>query len=397
MTQTTRKYVAPILGMIGALGPLAIDMYLPAMPQIATELQAGAGEVQFSLMSFFSGLMTGQLFYGPVSDRTGRKPVIYTGLVVFIIASLGCAFASSAAQLVAWRFVQGIGGSIGMVIGLAIARDLFKGSEAARLVALIMIVTGVAPIVAPLLGTTILAASDWPVLFIVLAIYSLLCLVLVATQLPETRREEYRLTSHPLTALHQYGRLLCSRNYIPYAAVQALVQAGFFAYLAGSSFIFITLFGMSPSSFSLIFAINAIGMIGGSQLSPRILRWFPAKAIIRSALIIYMIVSVLLIWLEKEGQLTLFIMSTGLFLLIFAMAVMMPVNGMMALEAYEEISGTAAALMGAMQFGAGAMVSFLVGVMADGTAKPMLISIALCGCVATVIACFFFPDQKGKA
>ncbi|EIV8403111.1 MFS transporter [Escherichia coli] len=122
MTQTKRKYVAPILGMIGALGPLANDMYLPAMPQIATELQAGAGDVQFSLMSFFSGLMTGQLFYGPVSDRTGRKPVIYTGLVVFIIASLGCAFASTAAQLVAWRFVQGIGGSIGMVIGLAIVK-----------------------------------------------------------------------------------------------------------------------------------------------------------------------------------------------------------------------------------------------------------------------------------
>ncbi|WP_435930006.1 multidrug effflux MFS transporter [Dryocola sp. BD613] len=397
MTQTRHKYIAPILGTIGALGPLAIDMYLPAMPQIAAELHVGAGEVQFSLMSFFSGLMAGQLFYGPVSDRTGRKPMIYTGLIIFIIASLGCALAESAGQLVAWRFAQGIGGSIGMVIGLAIVRDLFKGREAAKLVALIMIVTGVAPIIAPLLGTSILAAADWPALFIVLAVYGLVCLVLVATLLPETRREAFRLTSNPLTALHQYGRLLRSRNYISYASVQALIQAGFFAYLAGSSFIFISLYGMSPSSFSLIFAVNAIGMVGGSQLSPRMLRWFSPGTIIRSALIVNIIIAAALLWLEKEGQLTLPMMAAGLFLLIFAMAVVMPVNGMMALDAYDEMSGTAAALMGAMQFGAGSLASFIVGVMADGTAKPMLMSITLCGCVACLIAWFAFPDRRAKS
>lgn len=396
MTQTRRKYIAPILGTIGALGPLAIDMYLPAMPQIAAELHVGAGEVQFSLMSFFSGLMTGQLFYGPVSDRTGRKPMIYTGLVIYIIASLGCALAGSAAQLVAWRFAQGIGGSIGMVIGLAIVRDLFKGREAAKLVALIMIVTGVAPIIAPLLGTTILAVADWPALFIALALYGLIGLVLVATLLPETRSENFRLTSNPLTAINQYTRLLCSRNYISYAIVQALIQAGFFAYIAGSSFIFISLYGMSPSSFSLIFAINAIGMVGGSQLSPRFLHWFSSGAIIRTALFINIIIAATLLWLEKEGQLTLPMMSSGLFLLIFAMAVVLPVNGMMALDAYEDMSGTAAALMGAMQFAAGSLASFIVGVMADGTAKPMLLSIALCGCAAFLTAWFFFPERKLK-
>lgn len=396
MTQTRRKYIAPILGTIGALGPLAIDMYLPAMPQIAAELHVGAGEIQFSLMSFFSGLMTGQLFYGPVSDRTGRKPMIYTGLIIFIIASMGCALAGSAAQLVAWRFAQGIGGSIGMVIGLAIVRDLFKGREAAKLVALIMIVTGVAPIVAPLLGTTILAAADWPALFIALAVYGVLCLALAATLLPETRSEAFRLASNPMTAIHQYVRLLCSRNYISYAAVQALIQAGFFAYLAGSSFIFISLYGMSPTSFSLIFAVNAIGMVGGSQLSPRMLHWFSSGTIIRTALIINIIIAATLLWLEKEGQLTLPIMSAGLFLLIFAMAVVMPVNGMMALDAYEEMSGTAAALMGAMQFGAGSLASFIVGVMADGTAKPMLLSITIFGFIACLIALFSFPDRRTK-
>lgn len=394
MSGYSQKMIAPSLGIIGALGPLAIDMYLPDMPQIAADLQVGAGEVQLSLMSFFSGLMIGQLFYGPLSDRTGRKPMIYLGLGIFIISSIGCALASSALHLVAWRFIQGLGGSIGMVIGLAIVRDLYKGREAAKLVALIMVVTGVAPIIAPLVGTGIMAVSAWHTLFIALAVYGAVCLIVVAKVLPETRHAEHRATSRPLDALGQYWQLLFSRNYISYVAVQALSQAGFFAYLAGSSFVFISIYGLTPTLFSLIFAMNALGMVGGSQLSPRLMRWFQPRTIICSALVVYMSIAVALVLLEGASQLTLPVMSIGLFVMIFAMAVVMPLNGMMALEAYGAISGTAAALMGALQFGAGSLASFVVGAAADGTAGPMLMTITACGCMASLVAWRAFPQSR---
>lgn len=394
MPAQSRQFIALVLGTIGALGPLAIDMYIPGMPQIAAELKVGAGAIQFSLMSFFCGLMIGQLFYGPLSDRTGRKPMIYLGLSIFIIASLGCAMSDSASQLITWRFIQGTGGSIGMVTGLAIVRDLFTGREAVKLVALIMIVTGVAPIIAPMLGTGIMTVADWPMIFIGLSVYGVICLVFVTLFLPETRSKELRATSHPLAALYQYRQLLKSRNYISCVAVQSLTQAGFFAYLAGSSFVFISLFGMSPANFSIFFAINAVGMVGGSQLSPRLMKWFTPGTITKWMLVIYTFIAAGLVLLESSEKLTFLFLAAGLFILIFAMAAVLPLNGMMALEAHGAVSGAAAALMGALQFGAGSLASFVVGATANGTAGPMIITIAACGCSALLIAWLAFPNQK---
>lgn len=395
MQQISIRRIAPILGLLGAMGPLAIDMYLPAMPQIAADLNIGEGEVQFSLMAFFAGLMIAQLFYGPLSDRTGRKPMIYTGLLVFTVASIGCALASSAGQLIAWRFIQGLGGSIGIVIGLAVVRDLFTGKQAASLVALIMLVSGASPILAPLVGTSIMAFAPWPAIFVAQALFGTACMICVFKALPETRLEELRRVSNPLAAARNYAHLLVSRRYIPYVAVSSFAMAGFFSYLAASSFVFISLYGLTPTAYSIIFAVNAIGLMAGTQVSPRLIGRFQPQTIIRAALVVYVVAAVLLCTLELVGGgIGLLPLSALLFVIITALAFVMPLNGMMALESYGAISGTAAALLAALQFGAGALASLIVGVLANGTALPMIGTITMCGILGCLIAFFALPKPK---
>ena len=393
MTPSSSR-IAVILGSLSALGPLAIDMYLPALPVIAADLHVDEGMMQFSLMAFFAGLMLGQLFYGPVSDRTGRKPMIYVGLALFAGASLGCAFASSASQLAAWRFGQGLGGSIGMVIGLAVVRDLYTGRAAARLIALMMIVLGVAPILAPLIGTFITSLLPWRALFVILALFGAASAALVAIALPETRAVELRSRVHPGVVLRRYLHLAASRHYLPYVAATAIAQAGFFAYLAGSSFVFISVHGLSPTAYSLIFALNALGLMAGARLGPALMGRFRPQTIVRAALVAYAMAALTLLGLELGGGAGLVALSALLFVVVTSVSFVMPLCGAMALEAYGAIPGTAAALMGAIQFGAGTLASLAVGLAANGTALPMIATIAVSGVLACVVAFSAFPKPE---
>lgn len=392
MEQVSSRRIAPILGGLCALGPLSIDMYLPSLPKIAASLHVGQGTVQLSVMAFFGGLMLGQLFYGPLSDRTGRKPMIYVGLVLFVIGSIGCAMAGAAGLLIAWRFVQGLGGSIGMVIGLAVVRDLYSGHTAARMVALIMIVMGMAPILAPLLGAAIITIAPWQVLFVILALSGAACAIPVLVALPETRSRELRAMSRPAAAFRNYLHLFVSRHYIPYVTATALGQAGFFAYLSGSSFVFISLYGLTPATYSAVFALNSIGLVISAQFAPRLMRRFRAQAIVRVALATYAAAAVALLGIELIGGAGIVPFAVLLSIIIAAMAFTLPLGGVMALESYATISGTAAALMGGIQFGAGTLSSFVVGIMANGTALPMIGTIALCGVIACLVAFTAFPS-----
>ncbi len=394
MNQTASRVIAPILGGLGAIAPLAIDMYLPGMPRIASDLHATEGALQFSLMTFFAGLMIGQLFYGPISDRTGRKPMIYVGLALFVIASLGCATAATATQLSAWRFAQGLGGSIGMVIGVAVVRDLYTGQTAARLLALMMIVFSIAPILAPSLGTLIMAFLPWPALFITLAVFGAACALLVAFALPETRMQELRAVSRPLDAFKNYGHLLVSRRYMPYVATMVLAQAGFFAYLGGSSFAFISVYHLSPTAYSLLFAVNAIGLTAGAQIAPRLMGHFSAQTIVRTALSVYALAALVLVAIEGLGGGGAITLAVLLFIVIAAMAFVLPLNSVLAMEAYGAIAGTAAALMGALQFAAGTVASLAVGLTANGTAQPMVVTIAVSGLAGCLLAFIAFPKAQ---
>lgn len=391
MQDTSSRRIAPILGALGALGPLSIDMYLPAMPQIAASLNVGEGQVQFSLMSFFAGLMIGQLFYGPISDSIGRKPVIYAGLFLFVVGSIGSITATTAEQLAAWRFIHGLGGSAGMVMGLAIVRDLYTGQTAAKLIAMMMLVLGVAPILAPLLGSAIIAVAPWQALFGALALFGVADLVLVWIALPETRMEELRAASRPLDAARNYAHLLASRRFLPYVAVAAFAQAGFFAYLAGSSFVFISLHGLTPAAYSGVFAVNSIGLIAAAQTAPLLMGRFQPQTIVRASVVIYAATAVSLAAVDMAGGASLAMLAVSLFVIIAARALVMPICSVMALESYGAISGTASALLGALQFGAGTFASFIVGATANGAALPMIAAIAACGTAACILAFTAFP------
>jgi len=383
--------IAPILGILGAIGPLAIDLYLPGMPQITQQLNISEGVGQFSLMTFLLGLMVGQLFYGPLSDRVGRKPMIVAGLVLFIVASLGCALVQNGEQLLTLRFVQGLGGAIGRVVGMAVVRDLYTGPTAAKLIGMMMLVLGLAPILGPLMGSAILMVASWRWIFVFLALFGAGCIVLVVTLLPETRLPSQRTSSHPVAALRNYGTLLFSRKYMPYVATMALAQAGIYAYLTGSSFAFINVHGVSPTLYSVIFASNAIGLMIGAQTGPRLLGRFRAETIIRAALVTYMLAAVTLLALEVTGEMNVVLLSALLFTIILSIGFILPLCGVMALEAHGKISGTASALMGAFQFGLGTIAAMVIGLTANGTAMPMAVTIALASIAAGFTAFRTFP------
>ncbi|MBL0372333.1 multidrug effflux MFS transporter [Rhizobium sp. KVB221] len=382
------------LGALSALGPLATDMYLGALPSMASDLGGTDADMQLSVMTFFAGFTLGQLFYGPISDRTGRKPMVYVALSIFAIASLGCLFAATADQLLALRFLQGIGGSIGMVISTAVIRDLFTGHAATKLMSLVVLVLGISPILAPLVGSLILEVGTWRVIFAVLTGFAVLCAILVSALLPETRMQELRIHSKPADALKWYSRLLVSRSFIPYAGTLALVQGGFFAYIAGSSFVLINVYGLSPLVYSLVFGFNAVGLGIGTQIAARLSQRIGTRSIVKACTLVYAGAAVLLLAMQLGGAANLISVCTLLFVLVTALGGIMPSCNILTMESHGAIAGTAAALMGALGFGAGAASSFAIGLFDDGTALPMIAVIAGCAVASTLVAHLTFRDAK---
>jgi DHA1 family bicyclomycin/chloramphenicol resistance-like MFS transporter len=256
-----------ILGLLSAIGPFAIDMYLPALPPIGSSLGAQVGAVQASLTAFFFSLGVGQLLSGPVSDMVGRKPPLYFGLTVFALASVGCAMATSIETLVVLRFIQGLGAAAGMAVPRAVVRDLHTGHAAARMMSLLMLVFSVSPILAPLAGSGVIAVSSWRGVFWAVAVASVIGLVAVFAGLKETRDAAARLDSSVAGALRAYGVLLRDWHYLGLVFIGGCAMAGFFVYLAGSPFVLINYYGLSSTQYSLAFGLNAIAFIGAAQFT----------------------------------------------------------------------------------------------------------------------------------
>jgi MFS transporter, DHA1 family, multidrug resistance protein len=291
---------ALVLGMLSAIGPFAIDMYLPAFPAIARDLQVDVSAVQMSLMSFFTAVAVCQIIYGPIADRFGRKPPLYFGLGLFVLASIGCSFAPNVETLIAFRFLQGIGSCATMVIPRAIIRDLHTGHEAARLMATTMLVFSVSPILAPLAGSTLTEFFSWRVIFWAIAAIGIGGLAVILFLLPETRAPgaEKRGIAQ---AFATYKSLLKDRHFLGIAFIGGFSQASFFAYLAGSSVVFIEHFGLTPSAYSMVFASNAIAFIGSAQFNSTLMRRFGAERMVRTALIIFAALVTLLFVLTFAG------------------------------------------------------------------------------------------------
>src|SRR5439155_20231942 len=261
------KTLALVLGALSAFGPLSIDMYLPGFAAISRDLEASQAQVQFTLAVFFGGLGLGQAFYGPISDRYGRRRPLCFGVTLFVLAGAACALARSIEGLMAWRFVQSIGGCAGIVIARAVVRDRFDERESARVFSLLMLVMGLAPILAPLIGGQILVLFGWRAIFWTLAGFGLACLTAVVLVLGESLPSERRTAGGLSDALRVYARLLSDRAFIRFNLSGALAIAGMFAYIFGSPFVFMQVHGVRPDRYGWLFGLNALGLIGASQLN----------------------------------------------------------------------------------------------------------------------------------
>ena len=383
--QTRFLRTALILGLLSAIGPVAIDMYLPALPTIGQSLGASIGAVQASLMAFFIALGLGQLVYGPVSDMVGRKPPLYFGLALFAIGSVGCALAPDIHTLVAMRFVQGLGACAGSVVPRAVVRDLYTGHEALRLMSTLMLVFSVSPILAPLAGSLLIEWQGWRSTFWFMLAAGLLGLALVATQMGETRPREQRAASSWRQALRGYAALLRDRHFLGLVLIGAFGVSSFFAYLANSSFVLIDHYGLTPRQYSVVFAANAASFIGMSQLTGRLGRRFGLVPMVRVATWGYAGTMSLLLALFLLGADGLPVLLALLFVGYGFLGLIIPTSAILALEEHGPIAGTASALMGTLQFAVGAAVMAVVGLFVDGTGLPMVAGIAGSALMAWVL------------
>ena len=377
---------ALVLGLLSAIGPFAIDMYLPALPSIGQSLGASMAAVQASLMAFFISLGVGQLIYGPLSDMIGRKPPLYFGLLLFAAGSIGCALAPDIQTLVVLRFIQGLGASAGMVIPRAVVRDLHTGHDAARLMSLLMLVFSVSPILAPLVGSLLIESLGWRSVFWAVTVAAMLGLVLLATSLNETRPVAERANSNVHSALQGYGVLLRDRHFLGLVFIGAFGISSFFAYLANSSFVLIDHYGLSPRQYSFAFAANAAAFIGVSQFTGRLSARFGLVPVVRIAVTGYATVMLLLLACNLANMDQLPLMLALLFVGFGFLGLVVPTTTVLALDNHGNIAGTASALMGTLQFVTGAVVMAIVGVFVDGTARPMVAGIAGCAVVALVMS-----------
>ena len=368
--------MALILGLLSAIGPFAIDMYLPALPAIGQSLGAEVGAVQWSLTAFFLALGVGQLLYGPVSDMLGRKPPLYFGLGLFTLASVGCALATDIDTLVALRFVQGLGAAAGMAIPRAVVRDLHTGTEAARLMSLLMLVFSVSPILAPLAGSALIAVTGWRGVFWAVALAATAGLALVFTTLSETRPVSERVQSSLASALRAYGLLLRDRHYLGLVFIGGCAMSGFFVYLASSPFVLINHYGLTPTQYSLAFSVNAVAFIGASQLTGALGERFGLVRVVKAAASASGAMMLVLLGYYLAGGDRLAVLIVLYFIASAFMGLVIPTTSVLALEQHGAIAGTASALLGTLQMLTGAAAMGVVGLFSSGQPLPMVVGMA---------------------
>jgi len=378
--------VTLVLGTFVALGPLTVDLYLPALPTITTDLMTTDAAVQLTLTGTFAGLALGQLVLGPLSDAWGRRRPLLAGTALHVLASLLILVAPSVEVLGVLRVLQGVGSAAGAVVALAVVRDLYSGRAAASLLSRLFLVIGVAPVLAPTLGGELLRFTSWRGLFVVLAVVGTVSLVAVALTLPETLPAERR---HPLRlrrTVVDYGRLLRDRAYVGLVLVAGLMIAGLFSYVSGASFVYQQQFGLDEQQFGLLFGAGAVFLIGTTQLNPVLLRRTSPQVLLSGAVLTGLASAVLLVVMAATGAGGLFGVAVPLWLVLASAGLGMPNAPALALSRHGEAAGTAAALLGAVQFGVGAAVSPVVGLL--GNDALALGSVVLAASVLAVVVLF---------
>lgn len=385
-----------LLGALGTIGPLSIDMYLPALPTIGLALAGDPAGAQRSLAAYFAGLAIGGLAAGPASDRWGRHRPLAAGLLAYIAGAMGCAMAADAGSLTAWRFVQALGGAAAMVIPRAIIRDRVTGAAAVRTMSMMMLVGAAAPIVAPMLGGVVLAHLGWRSIFVVLALVGAALLAATLAMLGRDRPSPAAQPTGPTgRRLGHLRALATDPGYVAYTAGGALGGAAMFAYISGSPFVFITLHGVDPGHFGWFFGANALALVGAAQLARLLLRWVRPEVLVRRAAWSAAAASLVLLTCAGTGLGGLWGISLSLVLFLGCLGLIGPCAGVLALEAHGRRAGLAAAVGGSAGFVVAAGASWAVDALHDGSAVPMAATVA--ACAAAAAAAISLAPSAGRA
>ncbi|MBP2478820.1 DHA1 family bicyclomycin/chloramphenicol resistance-like MFS transporter [Crossiella equi] len=376
--------LAVLLGGVTAFGPLTIDMYLPAFPRIAADLSTTASQVQLTLTACLIGLALGQLVIGPLSDILGRRRPLLTGLAVYAVTSVVCVFATSVTLLVGLRFVQGVAGAAGIVIARAIVRDLYSGVAAARFFSNLMLISGLAPILAPVIGGQLLRVGTWHSVFAVLAGFAVVLFFGGLFGLRETLPPERRHGGGLTQTFASIRTLVRDRAFVGYVLTSGLTMAAMFAYISGSPFVLQELYGASPQTYSLIFGANAVGIVAVAQLNGRLAHRVRSSTLLNIGVHVVGAAGLALLGVAVFGgvRLGLFAFLVPLFVLIASVGMVLPTTTTLAMADHPESAGAASALLGAVQFVVGGVAAPLVGLAGAGSAVPMAAVMALMGVAA---------------
>ncbi|MFM2362364.1 MAG: hypothetical protein RLZZ316_1266 [Bacteroidota bacterium] len=385
MTKRNRTTLIFILGLLSAIGPFSIDMYLPGFPAIAKSLNTTVDYISYSLASFFIGICIGQLICGPLLDRFGRKRPLYAGLVIYIIASLGCAFSNTVELLIAFRFLQALGGCVGMVTPGAIVRDVFPINENARIFSLLILILGVSPIIAPTFGSFLILSLGWHAVFFVLAAITFLLLLAVIFILPESKRPDPSISLHPKKVFINFWVVLKNPQFFTYAFAGAISAAGLFAYLSGSPGVFMQFYKLSEQQYGWIFALIAAGLITSSQLNNLLLKKYTSEQVIRMVMLVQTSIGICLFAGSVFHWHNLYSTITLIFLFLSCQGFSFPNSAALSLAPFTKEAGSASALMGAIQMGLGAFAAALVGLINDGSLLPMAGIMAACALTAFLV------------
>ncbi len=380
--KTNNVFLILVLGLLSAIGPFSIDMYLPGFPAIAADLHTTVAHVSLSLSSFFIGISAGQFLYGPLLDRFGRKRPLYFGLVLYLFASIGCAYAYSANALIFLRLLQALGSCSGMVASRAMVRDLFAVKDNAKIFSLLMLVVGVSPIIAPTLGGYITATFGWQYIFATLALLSILILAAVHFKLPESRQPNPDHSLKPRPIINSFMTIIKEPQFYTYALTGSIASAGLYAYIAGSPYVFMELFKVSEKQYGWIFALIAMGLIGASQLNSVLLKTYTSQQIIRIALLCQSLAGLCLFIGTLLGWLELFSTIFFIFIFLCCQGFTFPNSSALSLAPFSTNAGSASALMGGIQMSIGAFTSALVSFLSNHTALPMTGVMACCAFTA---------------
>ncbi len=384
-----------ILGILSAYGPLTIDLYMPALPTIATEFQTE--RIQQTMSVFFLGMSLGQLFMGPLSDKFGRKRPLLFGCAIYALASLGCALATSLEGLLFFRFLQALGGCAGMVLTVSMVRDLFAIKDSARVLSYLVLVMGLAPILAPLIGGQLLLYSSWRIIFLVLMGFGLLCLVMVALGLPESLPQERRNKTALTNLTSNYRQLFTDLRFIAYALPASFIGAGFTVYLSSAALVFITVYGVAPQHFGWIFGLNAVGLIAMSQFNAWLLRRYSSDFILNRAIVALMLVALALLVLAVTGWGGMIGLWIALFFCVGGSGLIRPNATARAMAPFPDKAGSASALFSSIGSALGALSGFILSLFHAKSAVPMASLLALCYVLAWLLLLLFRQITKQRS